>query len=95
MQKDQKIVFCEGFEGKEGFLDHKNIDSKNHQNLHFFEGVSPWFLSKSGDFLIFSFYAKWINKKGFLKIAREKKPFQTIKKVDLEKPPKFVFFQRG
>ena len=27
-KRDQKIVFCEGFEGKEAFLDHKNIDSK-------------------------------------------------------------------
>ena len=72
---DQEKVFCEGSEGKEAFLDHKNIGSINLQNIPFFKGVSPWFLSKSGDFLIFSFYAKWIKKKGFLKVAREKKPF--------------------
>ena len=27
-KRDQEIVFCEGFVGKEAFLDHKNIDSK-------------------------------------------------------------------
>ena len=55
---DQQIVFFKGSEIKESFLDHKNIGSKNHQNLHLFKGVSPWFLSKNGDFLIFSFNAK-------------------------------------
>ena len=60
---------------KKALLDQKNIGSKNHQNLHFFKGGSPWFLSKNGDFLFFSFYAKWIENKGFLKVAREKKPF--------------------
>ena len=37
---DQEIVFFEGSERKEAFLDHKNMGSKNHQNLHFFKGVS-------------------------------------------------------
>ena len=36
-----------------GFLDHKNIDQKKSQNLHFFNGVSPWFFSK---IVIFSFF---------------------------------------
>ena len=72
---DQEIVFCEGSEGKEAFLDHGNIRLKNHQNLHLLKGVSPWFLSKSGDFLIFSFYAKWIKKLFFVKVRKEKKPF--------------------
>ena len=62
---DQEIVFCDGYQGKEAFLDHKNISSKNHQNLHYFKGFSPWFFSKNGDFLIFSFYAKWMKKKCF------------------------------
>ena len=55
---DQEKVFCEGYEGKEDFLDHKYIGSKNLQNLNFFKGVRPWFLSKKRDFLIFTFYAK-------------------------------------
>ena len=55
---DQGKVFFEGSERKKAFLAQKNIASNNHQNLHFFKGVSPWFLSKNGDFLILSFYAK-------------------------------------
>ena len=57
-KRDQEIVFCESLQGKEAFLNHKNINSKNPQNLHFFERVSPWSLSKNGDFFIFSFYAQ-------------------------------------
>ena len=73
---DQEIVFFEVSERKGVFLDQKNIGSKNHQILHFLKGVSLWFLSKNGDFLIFSFHAKWINKKCFLQARKEKKkPF--------------------
>ena len=43
---DQEIVFCEGYERKEAFLDHKNIGSKKHYNWYFLKGVSRWFLSK-------------------------------------------------
>ena len=59
---DQKLEFFEGFERKEAFVDRKNIGSKNHRNLHFLKGVSPWPFSKNGDFWIFSFYAKRIKK---------------------------------
>ena len=63
---DEKRCFFEGSERKETFLEVKNIGSKNHQNFEiFFKGLSPWFLSKNGDFLIFSFYAKWMKKKVF------------------------------
>ena len=72
---DQEIVFCDGYKGEEAFLVHKNIGSKNHPNLHFFKEVSPWFLSKNGDFLIFSFYANWMKKKCFLKVPKKKRPF--------------------
>ena len=47
---DQEKVFFEGSERREAFLDEEIIGSKNHQNLPFFKGVSPWFLSKNGDF---------------------------------------------
>ena len=57
---DKEEVFSEGSERKEARLDHKNVPLKNNQNLHFFKGVSPWFLSKNGDFLVFSFRGKWI-----------------------------------
>ena len=88
---DQEIVFCDGYEGKEAFLDHKNIGSKNHPNLHFFKEVSPWFLSKNIDFLIFSFYAKWKKNNCFLKFPT-KRSLLRAKKHRLKKPPKFAFF---
>ena len=34
---DEEKVFCEGSEGKETFLDHKNIGLKNHQKFAFFQ----------------------------------------------------------
>ena len=43
---DQEIVFFEDSERRETFLEENNIGSKNHQNLHFFKGVSPWFLKR-------------------------------------------------
>ena len=75
-------MFCEGFEGKKAFLDQKNIGSKNHQNFHFFKGVCPWFLSKNGDFLIFSFYAKWIKRKCFFEGSERKEAFLDHKNID-------------
>ena len=87
------MVF-EGSERKEAFLDHKNIGLKNHQNLQFFKGVSPWFLSKNGDFLIFSFHAKLIKKKCFVKVPKEE-AFLDHKNIGSKKPPEFAFFQRG
>ena len=68
-------MFCQGYEGKEAFLEKKASAQKTTKICIFLKGVSPWFLSKNGDFLIFSFYAKWIKKRGFLKVARKKKLF--------------------
>ena len=61
-------MFCEGSKGKEAFLDHNNIGSKNHQNLHFFKGVSRWFLSKNEDFL-----CKMDQEKGFCEVFGKKR----------------------
>ena len=48
---EKKKCFLEGSERKEAFLEKKNIGSKNHQKFCIlFKGVSPWFLSKNGDF---------------------------------------------
>ena len=92
--RSRKSVF-EGSEKKKSlFRRKKKIGSKNNQNLHFFKGVSPWFLSKNGDFLIFSFYAKGIKKQFSAKVWKEKKIFWTIK-YRLKKQRKLVFFQRG
>ena len=87
----QEKVFCEGSERKEAFLDHKNIGSKSNHNLNFFKGVSPLFLSKNGDLLIFGFYAKWIKKKCFVKVPKQKKSFHTIK-TSAQKTTKICIF---
>ena len=67
-------MFCEGSERKEAFLDHSNVGLKKQQKCMFFKGVlaSPWVCPKSGDFLIFSFYAKWIKKKVFCEGSERK-----------------------
>ena len=72
---DQGKVFCEGSEGKETFLDHKSIGLKSHQNLHFFKGVSPWFLSKNRRLFNPYFLCKMDEEKVFLKVSKEKNPF--------------------
>ena len=56
---DQEKVFFEGSERKEAFLEQKNIGSKKNTKICIsLKVVSLWFLSKNGDILIFSFYAK-------------------------------------
>ena len=85
-------MFFEGSERKEAFLDHKNIGLKNHQNLQFFRGVSPWFLSKNGDFLIFSFYVKLIKKKCFVKVPKEE-AFLDHKNIGSKKHQNLHFFK--
>ena len=72
MQNKQKKCFLR-FQKKEAFLEKKKTSApKNHQNLHFLKGVSPWFLSKNGDFIIFSFYTKWRKKKCFFEGSETK-----------------------
>ena len=88
---DQEKVFCEGSEGKETFLDHKNIGLKSHQNLYFFKVVSPWFLSKKDILLILCFYAKWIKKNRFCEVIERKKSSLDYKNI-VSKNPSFAFF---
>ena len=47
---DQEKVFFEGSDRKEALLEQKNIGSKEHQNMHFFKVLSPWFLGKKWRF---------------------------------------------
>ena len=89
---DQVKGLCEGSDKKEAFLDHKNIGLINNQNLHLFQEVSPLFLSKTGDFLIFCFYAKLIKKKCFAKVPKRKEAFLDHRKRLFKKAPKFAFF---
>ena len=85
-------MFCDGYKGKEAFLVDKNIGSKNHPNFHFFKEVSPWFLSKNGDFLMFSFYANWMKKKCFLKVPKKKEAFLEQKNIGSKNHQNLPFF---
>ena len=60
---DQEKTFGEILDRKEAFLDYQHIDLQKSQNLHFSEGVSPWFWSKNADFSILCFTAIWSRKK--------------------------------
>ena len=60
---------------KQAFLNNKRIGFKNAQNWHFCKGVSPWFWSKIGNFVIVSFYAKYNQKKYLVTLSLEKERF--------------------
>ena len=64
-------MFGEVLERKEALRHYKNIDLKKAQNLRFSKGVSPWFLSKSGDFINVLFLCK-INKKKCINVVDRK-----------------------
>ena len=52
--------------------------------MHFLKGVSPWCLSKNGDFLLLSFYAKWDQEIVFCEGFEGKKAFLEHKNIDSE-----------
>ena len=87
---DEERVFYESSERKKAFL-----EQKNHQNFYFFKGVSPWFLSKNRDFLLFSFYVKWMKKKCFFEGFERKEAFLEQKNVGSKNHQNLHFFQRG
>ena len=49
------------------------ISTQKPRKLDFFKGVSPWFMSKNGDFLIFSFLCKMDKERVFLESSESKK----------------------
>ena len=72
---DQEKVFFEGSETKEAFLDQKKSAQKSTKICIFSNWLVHGFCQKTGDFLILTFYAKWMKKKCFLKVSKEKNPF--------------------
>ena len=60
---------------KKAFLGYKNKKFKKSRNSHFFQGVNPWFWSKSGHFRNF-FFRQYRPGKCLLRNSRTKKmPF--------------------
>ena len=74
---DQEKVFCEDSERKEAFLDHKNIGSRNHQNLHFSKG-SMVFVKKWRFFNLLCLFIM-DQEKVFCEVLERKEAFLTIK----------------
>ena len=69
---DKKKCFVKVLKEKKLFKNIKtSVQKKNPRYLHFSKWVSPCFFSKSGDFSIVCFYAKWIKKKCFLKFWKK------------------------
>ena len=90
---DEEKVSSEGSEGKEDLLDHKNIPSKLHQNLLFFEGVSPWFLQKKLRFLNHLFLCKIDQVKVLCKGSNRKEDFLDNKNITLKNNQNLHLFQ--
>ena len=63
--------------------------------MNFFKGVSPWFLSKNRDFLLFSFYVKWMKKKCFVEGSERKEAFLEQKNIGSKNLQYFAFFSKG
>ena len=71
-KQDDKKVFRIVLVKRECFLDTKNNVLKKSKNSTFFKGVSPWFLSKKGNFQLLVFFSK-INLKSLLRIILDRK----------------------
>ena len=94
-KRDQEIVFCESFQRKEAFLDHKNINSKNPQNLHCFGRGKSMVFVKKWRFFNFQFLCKMDQEKGFFEGCKGKKAFLDDKKNRLQKTTKICIFLKG
>ena len=71
----EENVFGEFLKKGEAFLAYKNIVLKKPQNLLFTKGSDHGFCKKLTTFSIFTFNAKWINKKCLVKFLKKRKPF--------------------
>ena len=63
--------------------------------MNFLKGVTPWFLSKNRDFLLFSFYAKWMKKKCFFEGSENKEAFLEQNNIVSKNHQKFCIFSKG
>ena len=77
MQNESRNSVIWRFRKKESLFRVKEHRLKKPPKFAFFQRflVFGFFCQKLEMFLFFSFYAKWIKKKCFLKVPKEKKPF--------------------
>ena len=90
----EENVFYEILEGKNAFVGYKNKKFEKSKNGHFRKGVSPWFLSKTGNISTFFFQAIQARKMCFKIFQKEKAPFQAIKTRG-SKSQKIDIFPKG
>ena len=89
MKKIVKILFLT-FYKKQAFLDYVNMGLKKPPNLPFSKEIGPCFWSKLWDFVNFSFYAEYTEKK-YLVMFSWKQAFPDNGNVDLSKPQNWHF----
>ena len=89
---DQEIVFFLRFRKKRSLFRPKRHWLKKITKIYnFSKELVHGFCQKTGDFLIFSFYAKWI-KRVFFEGSEGKEAFLDHKRNGSKNHPKFLFF---
>ena len=72
---DQENIFYNILERKNAILGYENMKLKKSKNYDVSKGVSPWFWSTNGYFLMFSFYSIYTRKMCFMILQSEKTQF--------------------
>ena len=87
----QENVFYDTVERKNAFLCYKNNKFKKSKNWLFFKGVNPWFWSKNGHFIKFSFLRNKGQENVFCNIVERKNPFLGYKNKKFKKSRNWYF----
>ena len=87
----QENVFYDILEQKNAFLGYKNKKFKKSKNWHFYKGVNPWFLSKTGHFCNFFFFSNIEEENVFYDILKGKNAFLGYKNKKFKKSKNWHF----
>ena len=88
-----KRWFLEILNRKQSFVDYKIEVLTRAKKWTFFEGVSPWILSKNRTFSYLPFSQKSYQERSFLILSKEKNNFKQKKIEVLQRVKKWTFFQ--
>ena len=88
-------VFYNLVEGKNAFLAFENKNLKKSKDWHFSKGVSPWFLSKIGQFSTSSCLGNMCQKNVFYDLLERKNDFLGYKKRKMKMSKNWHFFAKG
>ena len=87
----QENVFYDILEQKNRFLAYKKKKFRKSKNLHFSEGVNPWFWSKNGHFSNFFFLGNKRKEHVFYDILEGENTFLGFKNKKFKKPKSDIF----